>query len=99
MSLKSLAFAAHRLGLWSDAVYQRAMRQYSGNGWNQNEPGDIGPAERPSMIERAALLLEQNGVSTKELAAASGLTEDLVLEAIATGSDDTRPKPLSGTSV
>lgn len=97
MSLKSLAFAAHRMGLWSDAVYQRAMRRYSGSGWSQSEPGDIGPAERPSMIEKAAQLLKQNGVSTTELAAASDLTEDLVLEVIATGSDDTRPKPLSVT--
>jgi Zn-dependent peptidase ImmA (M78 family)/transcriptional regulator with XRE-family HTH domain len=94
MSLKSLAFAAHRLGLWSDAVYQRAMRQYSGSGWNQNEPGDIGPAERPSMIEKAGRLLIQNGVSTRDLASASGLTEDLVLEVIETGSDNTQPRPL-----
>lgn len=96
MSLKSLAFAAHRLGLWSDAVYQRAIRQYSGAGWNQDEPGDIGPAERPSMIAKAVQLLEQNGVSASELAATSGLTEDLVLEVIATGSDETRPEPLFG---
>lgn len=87
MSLKSLAFAAHRLGIWGDAAYQRAMRQYSMNGWNHDEPGDIGPAERPSMLGRAAALLHSNGVNNSELASASGLTEQLVLEVVASGSD------------
>jgi Zn-dependent peptidase ImmA (M78 family) len=87
MSLKSLAFAAHRLGIWGDAPYQRAMRQYSASGWNRAEPGDIGPAERSTMFGKALDVLATNGVSIQELASASGLPTALVQEVAAMGSD------------
>jgi Zn-dependent peptidase ImmA (M78 family)/transcriptional regulator with XRE-family HTH domain len=91
MSLKSLGFAAHRLGVWSDAGYQRAMRQYSMLGWNQTEPGDIGPAERPSLLGNAGALLYSNGVGLPELAAASGVTKALVVEVMSIGTDSGVP--------
>ena len=90
MSLKSLAFAAHRLGVWSDGAYQRAMRQYSMHGWNKLEPGDIGPAERPTMLGKASAVLEQNGVDLSQVAASCGFTERLVAEVIACSTDLTQ---------
>lgn len=91
MSLKSLSYAAHRLGAWSEGTYQRSMREYARSGWNQAEPGDIGPAELPSTLGKAAQLLWTNGVSLSELVAASGLTQDLVEEVIASGTDNPGP--------
>lgn len=87
MSVKSLAFAAHRLGVWSDTTYQRAMRRYNAAGWNHEEPGDIGAAEQPSMLGKAAALLLENGVGLDRLAAACALPQDLVNEILQAGSE------------
>lgn len=87
MSLKALAFAAHRLGVWSETAYQRAMRRYAAAGWNHEEPGDIGPAEEPSVLGKAARLLLENGVDVDRLAAACELPTALVVEILEAGSE------------
>ena len=60
------------------------------DGSEAGEPTEIGPAERPSLLGKAADLLLANGVSVDEFAAIAGLPLDLLLEVVESGRD--RPR-------
>ncbi len=92
MSLKSLAFAANRLGVWRESTYRTAMVQYNSAGWGSGvgEPVSIGSAERPSVLGKAAALVDQHGVPVAELAEACGLPAEVLSEVLQATSD--RPR-------
>jgi len=85
VSLRALAFRAHRLGLWSDATFVRANKRLSAEG--NPERGPLGPREQPIAIGRAAELLAGAGYEVAELASISGLPETILQEVIAAGSE------------
>lgn len=89
MSLKSLAFAAHRLGVWGDSTYRTAMRQYTSR-WNREEPVDIGAAERPALFGKAVDLLHEHGVALQELCDATGIPIEMLDEVLDAACDTPR---------
>jgi Zn-dependent peptidase ImmA (M78 family)/DNA-binding XRE family transcriptional regulator len=86
ISLRALAFRAHRLGLWSDATYLRANKQLSAEG--NPERGNLGPREQPIALGRALELLERAGYGADYLAAESRLPVSTLQEIIAAGSEE-----------
>lgn len=89
VSLKALAYRAHRLELWSDLSFRRANQHLSSLGLP--EPGPLGPPESPSLLGQAAHLLEQDGTTLAELAAAGALPLDRIEQVVEAGSER-RPK-------
>lgn len=85
ISLRALAFRAHRVGIWSDAVYLRANKQLSAEG--NPERGPLGPREQPVAIGRAVAMLQQIGYDFDELAASSRLPRSVLEEVTAAGSE------------
>lgn len=71
ISLKALAFRAHRSGIWTDATYTRASRQLAAEGYP--ERGDLGPREEPLAIGKAVQLLEEAGYGVEAIARATRL--------------------------
>lgn len=88
-SLRALAYRAHELGIWSTPTYRRANQHLSIAGYPEAVP--LGPPESPMMIGAAIDLIEQDGTSTSELAALSGLPENYLTRVITAGSE-LRPK-------
>ena len=89
VSLKALAYRAHRLELWSDLSFRRANQYLATVGLP--EPGSLGPPESPILLGQAATLLEQNGTSLDDLARAGGLPLERVVQVVAAGSEQ-RPR-------
>jgi Zn-dependent peptidase ImmA (M78 family)/transcriptional regulator with XRE-family HTH domain len=89
VSLKSLIYRAHDLGIWGDYAYRNASKHLAMQGFP--EPGPLGPPESPSLVGRAADMLRETGTHSSDLAAASRLTVQQIDEVIAAGSD-VKPK-------
>jgi Zn-dependent peptidase ImmA (M78 family)/transcriptional regulator with XRE-family HTH domain len=68
VSLKALLYRARALGIIADSAYRRAMTTMSSRGWHRAEPGDLGPAEQPVMLQRAMQLLRTRGYQLDDLA-------------------------------
>ena len=89
ISLKALVMRARTLGRYSDATYQRAMRQLVSFGLP--EPGALGPPEVPVLLPRALELI--GGAAALPAVAADAGLPVAVVERIwqAAGGDDQRP--------
>ncbi|MGI8394236.1 ImmA/IrrE family metallo-endopeptidase [Leucobacter sp. W1038] len=85
VSLKSLAYRAHDLKLWGDYAYRSASKHLAMQGFP--EAGSLGPPESPSLLGRAADMLNSAGTQSVDLAVASRLTVQQIDEVIASGSD------------
>lgn len=85
ISLRALAFRAHRLGVWSDATYTRANKQLSFEG--NPERGDLGPREQPVAIGKAMRILAGAGYNDEYLATSSRLPIASLEEVIQAGSE------------
>lgn len=85
VSLKALAYRAHRLQVWSDLSFRRANQYLATVGLP--EPGPLGPPESPVLLGQAAALLEQDGTSLNDLAVAGGLPLGRFEQVIAAGSE------------
>lgn len=85
ISLKALIYRAHDLEVWGDYTYRNVSKQLAMQGLP--EPGPLGLPESPSLLGRAASLLEDAGVESADLAVASRLTEHQINEVIEAGSD------------
>jgi Zn-dependent peptidase ImmA (M78 family) len=70
---------ANDLGTLSDAQYRRTMRHMSAYGWRPKEPVDIGPPERPQMLERVVAALPAAGTSVAVIALELGLPRERLL--------------------
>lgn len=85
VSLRALAYRAHSLGVWSDAVYRRANQQLTVMGLP--EPGSLGQPECSSVLGKVASLLGQIDVSLQEIATTSRLPLNSLEAVIASGSE------------
>lgn len=85
VSLRALVYRAHELGLWSDSVYQRANKRLSIEG--NPERGPLGPPESPTLLGKAADLLEGAEFSMGELAKLTRLPYESIKEVVEAGSD------------
>lgn len=67
------------LGLLSEASYKRAMVQYSKNGWQNGEPGELENTEQPVFVSNALEVLRtRRGLDSEDLARAPSIeSEDL----------------------
>ncbi|MEO8689320.1 MAG: XRE family transcriptional regulator [Solirubrobacteraceae bacterium] len=73
VSMQALLFRARTIGTLSEDAYRRAMQRMSAAGWRTREPVDIGPAEAPELLRRAAEMLPRAGTSLEKIAAEFGV--------------------------
>ncbi len=78
ISLAALLYRAHEDGLLSRTAYESAMKYMSRAGWRREEPGDLGPPERPRLLRRAVQALEESGMGIEGLAEEAQLPAGLV---------------------
>lgn len=89
VSLKALAYRAHKLGIFGESMYRTAMVTLAQ--WGDPEPGDLGPRESPILLGEAMRMLAGIGVSVESLAKDTGLAADTVQE-ILRAADGSRPR-------
>jgi Zn-dependent peptidase ImmA (M78 family)/transcriptional regulator with XRE-family HTH domain len=79
ISMKALVRYSKDLGLLSEASYKRAMVQYSKNGWQNGEPGELEDTEQPVLVSNALEVLRtRRGLDSEDLARALRIeSEDL----------------------
>jgi Zn-dependent peptidase ImmA (M78 family) len=71
ISMKALVRYSKDLGLLSEASYKRAMVQYSKNGWQNGEPGELEDTEQPVLVSNALEVLRtRRGLDSEDLARA-----------------------------
>lgn len=69
ISMKALVRYSRDLGLLSEASYKRAMVQYSKNGWQNGEPGELEDSEQPVLVFNALEVLRTHrGLNSEDLA-------------------------------
>lgn len=69
VSMKALVRYARDLGLLNEASYKRAMVQYSKNGWQRGEPGELEDSEQPILVANALEVLRaRRGLGSEDLA-------------------------------
>jgi Zn-dependent peptidase ImmA (M78 family)/transcriptional regulator with XRE-family HTH domain len=69
VSLGALLYRARTLGILGPDAYQRAQVRLAVRGWHENEPGDIGAPEQPTVVHKSLALMEsRRGVSARHLA-------------------------------
>lgn len=68
VSLAALLYRARDLELITRTAYESAIKYSSRRGWRKDEPGDLGPPERPQLLTRAVQALETAGVDLQQLA-------------------------------
>jgi hypothetical protein len=73
MSLAALLYRARDLELITPTAYESAVKYMSRAGWRRDEPGALGPPERPRLLRRAVELLDESGITLKDLADESHL--------------------------
>ena len=84
VSLASLLVRAHALEVMPEHTYRRgfvklnSLRNPDGSRWRINEPGHLGPVERPSLLRKCVELVEQTGITRDDLANRLCLPKDLV---------------------
>lgn len=90
VSMSALLYRAKDLGMMSPSTYRRAMMAMSSRNWHKDEPGDLGPLEKPIVLPRAIELLAQHGTTIEDLADQIHAPVSLV-EEIVYGPPDQRP--------
>lgn len=73
VSLAALLKRASTLSTMSPELYTQAMKTMSARRWRTQEPGDLGPPERPTLLARAVEVATKNGTSLEDLSAERGL--------------------------
>ncbi len=67
--MKALVRYSRDLGFLSEASCKRAMVQYSKNGWQNREPGELEDSEQPVLVSNAREVLRtQRGLGSEDLA-------------------------------
>lgn len=90
VSIAALLYRARTLGSISEATYRRAITYMSKRNWRNEEPGDLGPAEQPTLMKKALDLLASRSYTIDDLAATTSLPADIVA-LVAALQDDDRP--------
>lgn len=74
VSIASLLYRAHQLGLLSEHSYRRGFTTLNtrtnpdGISWRKREPGDLGQPEQTALLRKAVELVEEDGLSIEDLA-------------------------------
>jgi Zn-dependent peptidase ImmA (M78 family)/transcriptional regulator with XRE-family HTH domain len=82
VSLGALLYRSRALGVIGESAYRRSRARMSSEGWRRDEPGDLGPAEAPTMLQEALDLLRLRGVTLETLAAEARLPLPVVSEIV-----------------
>lgn len=59
VSLQALLRRGRDLGIFSEPMYRRAYQTIGKRGWRTKEPGDVGPAEQPHLMQKATQMLTE----------------------------------------
>lgn len=70
VSLQALLRRGRDLGIYSEPTYRRAYQSIARRGWRTREPGEVGPAETPQLMQKATQMLTERFGSGLELLAA-----------------------------
>jgi Zn-dependent peptidase ImmA (M78 family)/transcriptional regulator with XRE-family HTH domain len=89
VSLQALLYRARTLGTLSDSAYENAMRTVSRHGWRRQEPGHLGPPERPRLFQAALERLSEIGITRDDLAREANVGVAVIDELV----DDTPAQP------
>jgi Zn-dependent peptidase ImmA (M78 family)/transcriptional regulator with XRE-family HTH domain len=69
VSVAALLYRARELGTMSSQAHRNAMIRLSDWGWRRSEPGDLGPAEQPTLLRRGLdLVVSSTGASEEQIA-------------------------------
>ncbi|MGI9093404.1 MAG: ImmA/IrrE family metallo-endopeptidase [Mycobacteriales bacterium] len=90
VSLAALLKRASTLETLRPELYTQAMKTMSARRWRTQEPGDLGPPERPTLLARAVEVAGKNGTSLEDLSADRGLPLTDIREMLAPSLD---PRP------
>jgi Zn-dependent peptidase ImmA (M78 family) len=95
VSLQALLYRARGLGVLSSDAYQRAQVQLSARWGRASEPGDLGPAEQPMVLQRAMDLLSSGlGIDAAALAGAVRLPPEIMASLLADAVPDDVSRPI-----
>ncbi|ABL83070.1 MULTISPECIES: XRE family transcriptional regulator [unclassified Nocardioides] len=86
VSLRALVYRAHALGRLSEASYRRANQQLSQ--WGLPEPGELGPAETPTLLGLVQTTMRDSGLDLHDILASSRIAPALAEEIVRAGSDN-----------
>jgi Zn-dependent peptidase ImmA (M78 family)/DNA-binding XRE family transcriptional regulator len=90
VSIAALLYRAKVLRVISEPTYRRAVTYMSKRNWRNEEPGDLGPAEQPTLMRKALALLASRNYTLYDLAEATSLPVDIIA-LIAARQEDDRP--------
>ena len=79
VSMQALVRRAKDLEVLSETQYTRVMKRMSAYGWRSREPVDIGPSERPQLLERIVEALPAAGTSVAAMALELGIPRERLL--------------------
>ncbi len=69
VSVAALLYRAKTLRMISPYAYQRAQTRLSAQGWRTSEPGNVGPPEEATVVQRALrLIASRRGVTASDFA-------------------------------
>jgi Zn-dependent peptidase ImmA (M78 family) len=88
VSISALVVRAKTLGVMDENAYKQAYKAMSVLGWRKREPGDIGPPENPTLLQRALDVAAQNGVTFKEIINNAGLPENDIRDILGRNQDE-----------
>ncbi len=94
VSLAALLFRARTLGVLGPDAYQRAQMHMSAHGWREQEPGNIGEPEEPTVLQKALALMEsKRGVAAADVAGVVHLFTTDFESLLADFASDVFPRP------
>ena len=76
------------MGVMPTATYMQAMRTMNARGWRRDEPGSLGLAESPSILNKA---MGTAGLQPENVAAETGWPSEMIAQLLAS-SRDARPR-------
>jgi Zn-dependent peptidase ImmA (M78 family)/transcriptional regulator with XRE-family HTH domain len=88
VSLAALLMRGKTLGVLSDTAYAQAMKVMGMRGWRRTEPGDLGPAESPTLLSAALQVAAGRGLTVETLSSQTGWPASLIEEVLAASGDD-----------
>jgi len=74
VSIASLLYRAHQLGLLSEHSYRRGFTTLNtrtnpdGTSWRRREPGDLGQPEQAALLKKAVEIVDEDGLLIEDLA-------------------------------
>lgn len=72
VSMQALLYRSRFLGIMSDVTYRNAMITVTKRGWRRSEPGERTILEQPSLLAKSTEIVEESGVSLRQLVQESG---------------------------